>query len=341
MKFTKKYEEYMQGDREKGLPLVGLKKLKKMLKACRREIEAHENRIQEEREIGESSDSLEIVENKCNNNCSGHCPVCDGTFFPSLLQEMSAVVGCFNERAKKLLELHLASGFKKYVLWIVNKSHRNHGSLIQEGKNLVTYAIINSVAMRKILKKYDKMHHSTQGQAFKAKAQSLHIEILQSPWLCELMAFYINLRNSKVNNKAPMELFGDCSLTLEDNKPTLSCCLFELLWVDINLTCSICLDMVFDAVSLSCGHIFCYMCCCSAASVTIVDGLKVAALKEKCPLCRRQGVYRGAVHLDELNILLRESCPDEWEKRHQVERLERMRQVKEHWQLQYRAFVGI
>lgn len=29
------------------------------------------------------------------------------------------------------------------------------------------------------------------------------------------------------------------------------------------------------------------MCCCSAASVTIVDGLKVADPKEKCPLCRR------------------------------------------------------
>ncbi|XP_078160181.1 putative E3 ubiquitin-protein ligase BAH1-like 1 [Carex rostrata] len=339
MKFTKKYEVYMQSDREKGLPLVGLKKLKKMLKACKMEIEAPQN-IEEEGEIGESSDSI-AIENKCDNKCSGYCPVCDGTFFPSLLQEMSAVVGCFNKRAKKLLEMHLASGFKKYLLWFANKSHRSHGSLIQEGKDLVTYAIINSIAMRKILKKYDKMHHSTQGQAFKVKAQSLHIEILQSPWLCELMAFYINLRKSKVNYQAPMGLFGDCSLTCDDDRPTLSCCLFESMQVDINLTCSICLDMVFDPVSLSCGHIFCYMCCCSAASVSIVDGLKVAALKKKCPLCRTEGVYPKAVHLDELNILLSESCPEEWEKRREFERLERIRQVKEHWRLQHRAFVGI
>jgi E3 ubiquitin-protein ligase BAH len=69
---------------------------------------------------------------------------------------MSAVVGCFNKRAKKLLEIHLASGLKKYMLWFVNKSQRSHRSLIQEGKDLVTYAIINSIAMRKILKKYDK-----------------------------------------------------------------------------------------------------------------------------------------------------------------------------------------
>jgi E3 ubiquitin-protein ligase BAH len=82
--------------------------------------------------------------------------VCDGTFFPSLLQEMSTVVECFNQRARKLLEMHLSSGFKKYVLWFFGNSYRSHGSLIQEGKDLVTYAIINSIAMRKILKKYDK-----------------------------------------------------------------------------------------------------------------------------------------------------------------------------------------
>ncbi|RZR93560.1 hypothetical protein BHM03_00022110 [Ensete ventricosum] len=44
--------------------------------------------------------------------------------------------------------------------------------------------------------------------------------------------------------------------------------------------------------------------CCSAASVTIVDGLKAADPKAKCPLCRQERVFDGALHLDELNILL-------------------------------------
>lgn len=43
---------------------------------------------------------------------------------------------------------------------------------------------------------------------------------------------------------------------------------------------------MFDPVALNCGHIFCYMCACNAASVTIVDGLQAASLKEKCALCR-------------------------------------------------------
>ena len=70
---------------------------------------------------------------------------------------MSAVVGCFNERAQKLLELHLASGFRRYVIWFKGKLQGSHVALIQEGKDLVTYALINAIAIRKILKKYDKV----------------------------------------------------------------------------------------------------------------------------------------------------------------------------------------
>ena len=84
--------------------------------------------------------------------------VCDGTFFPSLLKEMSEVVGFFNEKAQRLLELHLASGFRKCFIWFKDKIQGNHIALIEEGKELVTYALINAIALRKILKKYDKVY---------------------------------------------------------------------------------------------------------------------------------------------------------------------------------------
>ncbi|KAJ9171829.1 hypothetical protein P3X46_015141 [Hevea brasiliensis] len=327
MKFCKKYQEYMQGQ-QKELPGVGLKKLKKILKKCRRDFESHQ-------ELDGAPPAAD--------HCSHQCPVCDGTFFSSLLKEMSAVVGCFSERAQKLLELHLASGFQKYFIWFKGKLQGNHVALMQEGKDLVTYALINAIAVRKILKKYDKIHYSNQGQAFRSQAQSMHIEILQSPWLCELMALHINLRKTKINskNKVPA-LFEGCSLTFDDDdKPSLSCELFDSIKLDIDLTCSICLETVFDPVSLACGHIFCYMCACSAASVTIVDGLKAAEPKEKCPLCRETGVYEGAVHLEELNILLRQSCRENWEQRLQSERVERIRQAKQHWEYQCRVFMGV
>lgn len=327
MKFCKRYQEFMQGQ-EKKVPGVGFKKLKKILKKCRRDLQSHKGIDQ----------ALDMP------TCQQNCPVCDGTFFPSLLKEMSAVLGSFNERARKLLELHLASGFRKYFIRFKGKLQGNHAGFIQEGTDLVIYALINAIAVRKILKKYDKIHYSQQGQAFRSQAQSMHIEILRSPWLCELMAFHINLRKTekklKAGRKAPA-LFDGCSLTFSDGKPSLSCHLFDSIRLDIDLNCSICLDTVFDPVSLRCGHIFCYMCACSAASVTIVDGLKAAGRKRKCPLCREAGVYEGAVHLVELNILLSRSCHEHWEQRLRTERAERIRQAKEHWESQCRAFMGV
>ncbi|KAG2241002.1 hypothetical protein Bca52824_096895 [Brassica carinata] len=230
--------------------------------------------------------------------------------FPELQKEMEDVVGWFNENARKLLELHLASSFKKCLTWFRgNHSKTSHLGLIQEGRDLVNYALINAVAIRKILKKYDKIHESSQGQAFKTQVQKMRIEILQSPWLCELMAFHINLKESQKESGAVLaSLFGGCSFIFDDGKPFLSCELSDSVKVDIDLTCSICLDTVFDPISLTCGHIYCYMCACSAASVNVVDGLKAADPSEKCPLCREVCVYKGAVHLDELSILLKRSC---------------------------------
>ncbi|KAL8548648.1 hypothetical protein ACS0TY_007798 [Phlomoides rotata] len=319
MKFCKKYEEYMQKQGKKKLPGVGFKKLKKILKTCRKQSHFHHPA----------------------SNCPHHCSVCDGTFFPSLLEEMSAVVGFFNHRAQKLLELHLSSGFSKCIIWLKDKLKGNHVALIQEGGDLVTYAIINAIAMRKILKKYDKIHYSKQGQAFKSQVQSKHIEILQSPWLCELMAFHINLRESRVHSSSASTLFEGCCVVLNDGKSSLSCELFDSVKIDFDLTCSICLETLFDPVSLSCGHIFCYMCACKAASVTIVDGLKEASPCQKCPICREGGVYEGAVHLEEVHILLSRSCPEYWEERRKAEKVERVQQTKEHWESQCRLFTGI
>src|ERR1044072_6982933 len=79
--------------------------------------------------------------------------VCDGTFFPSLLNEVSDILGFFNQRAQRLLQLHLASGFRKYILKLKGKLKGNNTVLIQEGIGLVQYALISGTAIRKILKK--------------------------------------------------------------------------------------------------------------------------------------------------------------------------------------------
>ncbi|KAI3449488.1 hypothetical protein Pfo_006153 [Paulownia fortunei] len=324
MKSCNGYEEFMQGLGHKKLPGIGCNRLKNILESCGKQLHSH-------RAVHDDPHNGDGIPHDTSTG-SQQCPVCDGTFFPSLLKEMSAVVGFFNERAQKLLERHLASGCSKCFIWLEDKLQGNHVALIQECKDLVAYATVNAICMRSILKKYDKIHYSKQGQAFKTQAQSRHIEILQSPWLYELMAFHINLRESKVNSGNAPALLEGCSLIFNDGKPSLSFQLFDSVKLDIELTCSICLETLFDPVSLACGHIFCYMCACKAGSVSIVDGLKAANPHKKCPICREGGVYKSAVHLEELHMLLKRSCPEYWEERRKSERAERLKLTKEHWQ---------
>lgn len=66
----------------------------------------------------------------------------------------------------------------------------------------------------------------------------MQIEILQSPWLYELMAFHINLRVSKVKSGDGLE---GCSLIFDDGKPSLYFEVFDSFKLNIDLSCSICL----------------------------------------------------------------------------------------------------
>ncbi|KAL5123801.1 E3 ubiquitin-protein ligase BAH1 [Glycine soja] len=60
----------------------------------------------------------------------------------------------------------------------------------------------------------------------------MHKEILQSPWLCELIALHINLRETKAKPREASALFYGCYLTFNDGKPSLTwkslrrCCAF-------------------------------------------------------------------------------------------------------------------
>lgn len=80
----------------------------------------------------------------------------------------------------------------------------------------------------------------------------MHIEILQSPWLCELMAFHINLRETKAKKRKGAAFFDGCSLVFDDGKPSLSCELLDSVKIDIDLTCSICLvSLLFSSITFT------------------------------------------------------------------------------------------
>lgn len=314
MKFNKEYSAFLETQRNllPGVSHVEFKRLKKLLKHC-----PHQ---------APSSSS--------SSSNRSHCPECDQGFFPLLTKDVADVLGFFNARVQHLLEMHLASGFQKYVLWLkYRSSFGNRSEMILEGQKLAQYVSMNALAIRKILKKYDKVHFSKNGQAFRSQLQTRHVELLQSPWLVELIAFHLNLKDKALLDT---EMSSRCMYDFENSKPTISYMLSSSVKLDIDLTCSICLDMVFDPVSLRCGHIFCNSCACSAASVSTVEGLEKSAESAKCPLCREGRVFGSPVRLIELSTLISARCKDFWEKRLQSERVDRLEQSKRHWDEQCR-----
>ncbi|KAK6152224.1 hypothetical protein DH2020_014859 [Rehmannia glutinosa] len=188
----------------------------------------------------------------------------------------------------------------------------------QECRMLIEYVMMNAVAMRKILKKYDKVHGSVNGRKFKSKMRSEHMEILQSPWLIELGAFYMNISQSNGGNSD--EQLNPFSFDLTSTEPTMTLLLPDSEKLEYSLTCAICLELVFNPYALSCGHLFCKSCVCSAASVMIFQGPKDAPPESKCPVCR--------------------SCKEYWKERLLAERAEMVKQSKIYWELQTKYMIG-
>ncbi|PON44930.1 Cdk-activating kinase assembly factor [Parasponia andersonii] len=333
MKYGETFREYLLKEQEgfiNNCSHVDYKRLKKVLKTCR-SCKPLEDFCDDEKEAADDTASQQLCQ--CQS-----CPLCDQTFFSELMKEASEIVGCFSSRVRDLLHLHIATGMQRYLLQLRKCFKNDQQSMVEEGKMLIEYATMNAIAIRKILKKYDKVHSSDNGKNFKSKMQSEHIELLQSPWLIELGAFYLNLDASDGGHLS--ELSGHFSCDLSATPPVMTMLLPDSKKLDYDLTCAICLEIVFNPYALGCGHLFCKSCACSAASVMIFQGLKAASRESKCPICREAGVYAKAVKMSELDLLLKRRCKEYWKGRMNAERVEVLKQTKEFWDLQAKYMIG-
>ncbi|KAJ8617033.1 hypothetical protein MRB53_013219 [Persea americana] len=331
MKFGETFSEYLHGDQEWFLGKcshVEYKQLKKVLKRCRTC-----------RAIQGSSDTRLEDENSELSHCHCEsCSLCDQMFFTELAKEASEIAGCFSSKARHLLHLHVSNGLHRYVRRLRHCFTNDQLTLIQEGQVLIEYITMNAIAIRKILKKYDKVHCSVNGRNFKTKMRAEHIELLQSPWLIELGAFYMN--SSKIDDGESGEFFRKFSCDFSGTSPIMTLALTDSVKLEYNLTCAVCLDTVFNPCALSCGHLFCKGCACSAAYVLLFEGPKAADPKSKCPICREVGVYANSVHMAELDLLLKSRCKEYWKERLNAERAEMVRQSKQYWESRTRITLG-
>nr|POE73126.1 putative e3 ubiquitin-protein ligase bah1-like [Quercus suber] len=83
------------------------------------------------------------------------------------MKEASQIAGCFSSRVRHLLHLHVATGMQRYILSLRHCFKDDQKAMVLEGWMLIVYALMNGIAIRKILKKYDKIHGSVNGRKFK------------------------------------------------------------------------------------------------------------------------------------------------------------------------------
>lgn len=88
--------------------------------------------------------------------------VCDTKFFGELTREASEIAGCFSLRVRQLLHLHVTSGGLHRCIWRMRHCFIDDQQILtQEGRMLLDYVTMNAIAIRKLLKKYDKVSNLT------------------------------------------------------------------------------------------------------------------------------------------------------------------------------------
>ena len=144
--------------------------------------------------------------------------------------------------------------------------------LEHEAKECLHWIELNSTALRKILKKWDKANHSTKGrQTLRRYWTDSQYQMLFSPLILELRAVagmmegglegpHWNLHDDEHDDDEHAHANVDHS---------------EGTGV---LTCPICFDTLYKPVGLQCGHVFCRDCLLQSAGV-LKEGATLADLR--------------------------------------------------------------
>eukprot|EP00243_Klebsormidium_subtile_P004442 TRINITY_DN18422_c0_g1_i1.p1 TRINITY_DN18422_c0_g1~~TRINITY_DN18422_c0_g1_i1.p1 ORF type:complete len:353 (-),score=59.56 TRINITY_DN18422_c0_g1_i1:580-1638(-) len=264
-----------------------------------------------------------------------HCDACDVHFWADVGKEVKDISAFFKKRAAFLLQEHGVSSMyeaqnRLFSCFLGGGCRRRaqeqvvDAELGREARQLIQFAKANTMALRKILKKYDKLHRTGAGKEFMQRLLRREQDnsfLTQRFLLHELTALHSSLGEEKSSDaEIGQEQRQKCAELLEAVHFSATGAGSEA-WLPgpyaLDLYCSVCLEVFVDPVALKCGHVFCKSCACRVARIHPRNpkGLKVALKTACCAICRQADVYQKAVPLPEVAELVKNRFPEEWKER--------------------------
>ena len=227
----------------------------------------------------------------------------DDDFLPQLEKWVETLDAAFAAQARECL----ARAKPVLGAWLLtrqsNKVRRVPSRVTQDAASLANWARLSTIALRKIVKKFDKAHRAGDDDGARGRgAGATWLAARGAPPSFTASSALTELRALALLSPAGATLLsaGDRDANGENAPPGSAAGAPE---ADL-LECGICMDTMYRPHTLACGHVFCEPCVRKAKETTMAV----------CPVCRSATLTTASPAPQTRQVLLTR-CPARYEER--------------------------
>ena len=242
----------------------------------------------------------------------------DDDFLPQLEKWVETLDAAFAAQARECL----ARAKPVLGAWLLtrqsNKVRRVPSRVTQDAASLANWARLSTIALRKIVKKFDKAHRAGDDDGARGRgAGATWLAARGAPPSFTASSALTELRALALLNPAGATLLsaGDRDANGENAPPASGAVCPE---ADL-LECGICIDTMYRPHTLACGHVFCEPC---------VRKAKETRTMAVCPVCR-SATLTTATPAPQTRQVLLTRCPARYDERRNEVQLAEQRRAAE------------